>query len=151
MKRLILLFFVTAVLFAGRQFSAAAQESTIATAGGPGESRQELVLLASYGQETPSAAAKADQSEPALLCPACKVIIDYSSLVAAGEDISKSAYGAWEAVLKGYESGAFTWAEIEADVNLACKWAEEMRAWTASMEKRIRELSLRPAPPPKKP
>lgn len=94
----------------------------------------------------PEAPTASPAAGPQLDCPACKVIIDYGALQAAAADMEKSAYGAWEAVLKGYESGALTWKDIEGDVYKACEQAKQIRAWAAEMEKRVRELSLRSTP-----
>lgn len=83
------------------------------------------------------------QQQPVVLCPACKIIIDHSSLQAAAAGMQLSAYGAWEATLQLYESGAITWQEAKAMSDETCEWAEKIRQWQEQMEKRIRDISLR--------
>lgn len=80
-----------------------------------------------------------------LNCPACKIIVDYSALQAAGAALDKHAYGAWVAVRHGYESGAFAWEDIKDEVYEVCEMAETVNAFIAKSEKFIRALAERPA------
>lgn len=85
-----------------------------------------------------------DNDQVALNCPACKIIIDYSALQAAGAALDKHAYGAWVAVRHGYESGAFAWDDVKDEVYEVCEMAEKVTAFIAKSEKFIRALAERP-------
>lgn len=104
------------------------------------------VHLASAGSATVAesdAAVSAAAAPAAVLCPACKVIIDYGALQSASADSEKSAYAQWETVLAGLESGAWTWDEVGPLAYEVCEWADEIRARTAKLEKTLRELAER--------
>jgi len=78
-----------------------------------------------------------------ILCPACKIIIDYGALQSAAAALEKSAYAQWETVLAGIECGAWTWKDVGALAYEVCEWADEIRARTAKTEKALRELAER--------
>jgi hypothetical protein len=72
------------------------------------------------------------------------VIIDMGALMSAAAGLKEAAYAGWESILRGLECGAYRWEDVKDLVYECCEKAEEIEAYKADLQLRIRKLAERP-------